>query len=55
MKSVKQRDYPRDDVRECDMQRDHFQNCYIFVARRACRPDGRRASHTAFSSRCSSR
>ena len=35
--------YQRDDVHERDRQRDHFQNCYIFVARSA----GRRASHVA--------
>ena len=27
--------YQRDDVSERDKQRVHFQNCYIFVARRA--------------------
>ena len=36
--------YQRDDVRERDRERDHFQNCHIFVARRA----GCRASHVAF-------
>ena len=35
--------YQRDDVRERERQRDNFQNCYIFVARRA----GLRASHVA--------
>ena len=29
--------YQRDDVRERDRQRDHFQKCYIFVARRTRR------------------
>ena len=35
--------YQSDNVRERDRQQDHFQNCYIFVARRA----GCRASHVA--------
>ena len=35
--------YQRDDVSERDRQHDHFQNCYIFVARRA----DFRASHVA--------
>ena len=39
--------YQRDDVRERDRQRDHFQNCYIFVARRVRRRAGCHASHVA--------
>ena len=37
----------RDDVRERDRQRDHLKNCYIFVARRAGRRAGCRASPVA--------
>ena len=39
--------YERDDVREHDRQRDHFQNCSIFVARRVRRRAGCHASHVA--------